>query len=228
MNILHNKRLAYLRRRRIFARFAHNYEQEIKEIANNTVKGRELIEVYNASAVVLYDVSRLPHRRGLPHALQLIFHAIPCSRQDYDGNWLSEGGLSIVYGIGPTGHVSVTLYPFHTEVHRPLEESIVLDIIDCNEAKLRKIVPRNIKDLISYGYVTALDTEPTLMQRFRIWWLRLSKATHKEQEYTPAQTAGLIDKLKMAGLSGVASGALRFATPFLLGLLTAWLGRKFS
>ncbi|WP_139307665.1 hypothetical protein [Methylobacterium sp. 275MFSha3.1] len=133
-------------------------------------------------------------------------------RYTKSGKHAFEEGLSLVYSIGPTGDIAVILYPFRSEVNSPFEDSILLGVIPPDQAKLQKRMSRDVKDFVAYGYVTALDAKPTLSELARISYLRFIKPTHREKKYTPSASSGLIDKIKSASMSGIASGLLRFIT----------------
>ncbi len=227
--MLLQRRKEYHQSRREFARFAHTHELELKTLVESSERGKDISKTYGLYSKVFYGDTNKPKRpSALPSSVQVWAGKIPSGRQDANGKAVTEGGLTLVYSLGPTGRVLVLLYPFASDVCSPIEQSIVLAHMPMNRAALSKRVHSDIANFIAYGYATALDADPSWLDTARIWWLRFTRPTHVEGKYTDSRTKNFLAKVFAAGGSGTVSGIMKLATPFLTAVAAAWLGIKFA
>jgi hypothetical protein len=112
------------------------------------------------------------------NALQLSFGSRRMLHKDAAGKAAQETGASLLYTLGPTGEVSVILYPATSSLSKPSEEQIYLRMGRYSGQHLARRLCRDLGDLVAYSYVTSLDAEATLGESARVWWLR---HTHPRQ-----------------------------------------------
>lgn len=211
-------------------RLARNVQSdEFIRLAPYAIKRRleETCGFEEFNEVVKYRIKTNPK---LPGWLQLRFGSRLLFRPDPRGNPSAEDGPSLVYSRGPTGEMTVIMFPIKSEVASVNEDSIILRIGYFDYWQLYNGVGRDIKDLIAYAYVTSIDLTPTLGQRIRIGWLRFANRQHVDgkHHYSPL-SAGLKNIGKLAFV-GSFQGIFRFAAPLALGWFigrygTDWLTR---
>jgi hypothetical protein len=146
----------------------------------------------------------LPER----NTYQISFGHRPMRRRDLGGKWAVEEGATLHYSLGDGGHVATTLYGAESELGRMDEKMIFLRIGYYSGYQLKTFLKRDIRDLTSYMYVSSVDTEPTLRQRARVWFLR---------HFHPVQVDGKFEHAK--GNKWVGSAADFTARTLLLVLL---------
>lgn len=127
-----------------------------------------------------------------PKTLQAWFGKHPTGRRTIEGGTDVEIGATLVYSLGPTGVSAVMLYPCKSDSCRVREERIILRLGRFTAYQLQKNVHRDLRDLVSYTYVSALDGAPSVLQWVRVSWLRLSRITFVD------------DKQRILGLSWLA------------------------
>lgn len=121
--------------------------------------------------------------------LQISFgKRIIAGRRTIGGQICAEHGPSLLYQIGPTGHVAVVLYPSKSELARPHEDHIYLEIGLLSYVELKSRIHVDLESLIDYGLVTSIDASPTLGQRVRIGYLRLCSHMQIEGSFTDPST----------------------------------------
>ncbi|QKN14309.1 hypothetical protein HR059_07460 [Sinorhizobium meliloti WSM1022] len=153
----------------------------------------------------------------LPGWLQVQFGRRLLGRPDTDGRHASERGPSLVYSRGPSGEMTVMMFPIKSEVASALEDSLSLRIGYYDYWDLYLGVRQDMRDLIAYAYVTSLDLKPSFGQRMRIRWLRFASHQHVDgkHQFSPLRS-GVWNLIKLA-FSGTFSGIFRFATPLAIG-----------
>jgi hypothetical protein len=116
-------------------------------------------------------------------ALQLSFGSRNMLRRDSAEKAATEKGAALLYTLGPTGEVTVILYPAASILAKPLEDHIYLRIGRYSGYRLSRLLRRDLKDLVAYSCVTSLDAEATLGEKLRIWWLRRTRPMQIKGEY---------------------------------------------
>lgn len=109
---------------------------------------------------------------GCDTTVQAGFGHRPMGRRTYDGKTASEAGASLVYSFGPSGWISVMLFPAKSNVGRVLEDHVYLRIERISAARLFERLPGDLRDLVRYERVTSMDVAPRIGERLRIGWLR--------------------------------------------------------
>lgn len=87
----------------------------------------------------------------------------------------SEKGATLLYALGPTGDFAVVLFPCSSELYKGPEDFIVLRTGRYGALRMLALLPGDLKDLVTYCYVTSLDGSPTFLERLRVIWLRWTR-----------------------------------------------------
>lgn len=149
---------------------------------------------------------------GCDTTVQASFGHRPMGRRTYDGKTASEEGASLVYSFGPTGWVSVMLYPAKSNLGRVLEDHVYLRIGRISAARLFERLPKDLRDLVRYERVTSMDVAPRFGERLRIGWLR-----YWSQMQVNGQTRGARSNEHLGKILEFSSG--KFAMSLLSALL---------
>jgi hypothetical protein len=174
-------------------------------------------------------------------ALQVRYGERLMGRETVDGKTAIETGPTLLYSLGPSGDVAVSLYPAKSAVARPFEDHIYLRIGRLKADQLHKRLKRDLADLVAYGHVTSLDGTPTSRERLRVWWLRrthpmqigakFAKASSVQQvggaiEFTSRTmaTALLGALLKPIGILVVVALLIRYGMPQLASIIAPACG----
>ena len=120
---------------------------------------------------------------------------------------VSEFGASLIIERDDNAHVAVLLYPAYSDNRRPRESCILLrSQMDPKELVCGSFLNTAWKDLMAYMEVTCLEGAPTWQQRWRIFWLRLTRSLVVETKTVPSSLyTGSKEILKYVltiGLSG--------------------------
>lgn len=85
-------------------------------------------------------------------------------------------GASLIYHQIDNGNILVNLHPAYTDSHKAQEQFIIIDYIT-NTKKLldEKYITRHYKYLVSYLVVTSIENKPNLIDKARIFYLRMTK-----------------------------------------------------
>lgn len=126
-------------------------------------------------------------------------------RKTLDGELASENGASLVYSQGPTGDIAAILYPAQSDLARVRENLIFLRLGQRSASRLFDGLARDLADFIAYELVTSLDGSPTVAQRLRVHWLRLSRRSQRDSGFDQPQTHRPVSDVASA-LSGKAAG----------------------
>ncbi len=95
-----------------------------------------------------------------PEALQAYFGRRIMFRKDLEGKTAAENGGTLLYTLGSTGMVAVILYPAKSSLGQPLEDHIYLRIGHYSGYQIQEKLPKDLRDLVAYSYVSSLDAEP--------------------------------------------------------------------
>lgn len=124
----------------------------------------------------------------------------------------AEDGPSLVYSLGPTGQFSTILYPVKSDLGRPYEDHLFLQIGASSATKLIEGMPNDLRLMVAYAHVTSIDMSATWSERARIWLLRLLCHRGQDGKFRKAPIWSA-----MLGFAGF--GARTFATASILSLL---------
>ena len=124
----------------------------------------------------------------------------------------AEAGPSLVYSLGPTGQFSTILYPVKSDLARPHEDHLFLQIGATSATKLIEGMPKDVRLMVAYAHVSSIDMTATRGERARIWLLR--QLCHRGQDGKFRKAPIWSALLGFAGF-----GARTFATASLLSLL---------
>jgi hypothetical protein len=170
-------------RQAIFA--ANKTRQSIAEIEFRYFRQRAIAEI----PTICQSISRFTDLQaefsfwtdtsnGEDH-LQLNFGKRKTGLNDFEEKPAIEKGPSLVYSLGRTGGtVSTVLYPASSPLGGVAEDHIFIRIGSYSGLQLLSRLRSDIKDLVSYAFVSSLETDPSLHDRIRLWWLR---QTHPQQ-----------------------------------------------
>lgn len=121
--------------------------------------------------------------------------------------FVTEYGASLIFERDDNGYVVVLLYPAHSDNRKPRESCLILHShLDPKELVCQSYAKSTWKDLMAYMEVTCLEGEPSVWQRWRVFWLRLTRSMVVDSKtVTSSLYKGLKEILKYAltiGLSG--------------------------
>lgn len=121
--------------------------------------------------------------------LQLSFMKRKMGRNDLTGTPAIEHGAKLLYSLGDGGHVACLISGAYSELGRMQEKHIYLRIGRYTAHQLLKRLEGDIQDLVSYAYVSSLDTEPMLREKLRVWFLQRFHPTQKwdDDKFAPAE-----------------------------------------
>ncbi len=169
-------------------------------------------------------------------AVQVGFGHRPMGNRSSKDPVSSETGATLVYSLGPTGHVATILYPAKSDVARVREELIFLRVKRIGALPLYECLAKDLGRLIAYERVTSLDTSPALADRLIVGWLRFWNRMQIGSEtkgpraferagqlasFSSARFTGALlgAVLKPVGVLVVAYLLIRFGMPALAGTL---------
>ncbi|WP_164632844.1 hypothetical protein [Rhodopseudomonas sp. WA056] len=105
--------------------------------------------------------------------------------RDFDGMAAVETGPSLVYTLSRTSGVfSATLFPATSKLGGVKEDHIFLRIGSYGGPQMSSWLRSDIGDLVSYAFVSSLETSPSVLDRFRFWWLRSTRPLSSEGKFT--------------------------------------------
>jgi len=123
--------------------------------------------------------------------LQVEFRKRKLAFKDLEGNAAIEKGPSLVYTIGRTGGVVTTiLFPASSPLGGVPEDHIFLRIGPYSAHQLRSRLRGDLTDLVSYAFVSGLETDPSIRDRLRFWWLRTTHPHSVEKKFVRPLTPG--------------------------------------
>jgi len=90
-------------------------------------------------------------------------------------------GTRLCYKQIDTGDILTILYPATTKTHKALEEYFIIDFIKKPKKLLtKKYLTKHFKFMVSYLAVTSVENRPKLIDRIRVFYLRMFKIYSKE------------------------------------------------
>jgi hypothetical protein len=177
---------------------------QIERICASTTRFKPLADVYG-----FYTDDQDADR------LQLWFGNRSMFRTNLDGSVAVEGGLTLLYTLGPTGAVAIVLYPASSSLAKTFEDHMYLGVGRYTGYQLYQRLPGDLRALVAYGHVTSLDGDPTWRERLQVWWMRLAQPMQVKGEFA-----------KPAGRQGLIAGVVFFARmaggAVLAALLRPW------
>lgn len=133
---------------------------------------------------------------------------------------LSERGASLRYERTDTGTVICTLFPAETKASRQREDSILLDwIANPRSLHSNRKVGAHWRSLISYMQCTSIDGEPTMLDNWRVGYLRFTRRLIVEGRAETTRIVAAIESVFRYALTIGLSG-------FLLTLINVFGGSK--
>jgi hypothetical protein len=200
--------------------------QEIQEIEFRYFRNRVSEEIPAiCQSIERFDALRreFPFRidksNGEDH-LQINFGKRKMGINDLDGKPAIEKGPSLVYTVGPTnGVVSTVLYPASSTLGGVEEDHIFLRIGSYSAHELLSRLRSDMKDLVSYAFISSIETDPSIRDRIRFWWLRSTHPHSKEKKFVRPLTPGRL--LTSASRFTMMSLVIALLRP--LGLVFAYL-----
>ncbi|MEN3239001.1 hypothetical protein PUR29_36810 [Methylobacterium ajmalii] len=219
-------RKEYRQARIEFARFVHSEQYTLLDDFNAVDRDKILSKWYSFFVYAGKDAGKLPYINEFSSTIQISSGLGSTGRYDSEGKWLREHGLSLVYSFGFTGEVAVILYPFASDGNnwKPEEDNLLLAVVPSNASKLRKRVKKDLRAMVAYGHVTAIDGQPTLLEKIHVWWIRFSCGRNVDQKWQNAKRVELIYKAFASAGSGSASGIFRLLAPTILAYLLLKFG----
>ena len=95
----------------------------------------------------------------------------------------TETGATLLFLRKDDGYVTVYLLPAHTEKVEGLGEIIIRNkSLHPARLKLKRVLRRMWRDFMAFTEVTHLDGHPTLYQKSRIYWLRFTRQTLRDDK----------------------------------------------
>ena len=164
-----------------FEVFQKKAEREIRAACVETPRFRALEQHFDFRVTIDH-----------PDTVQASFGHRSMFRKDLEGKVAFESGVCLLYSLGPTGEVIVTIYPSKSSLAKVAEDQLHIGLDHFSAYQLLKRVKSDIRALVAYGYVSSLDAEPTWGEWLRIAWLRWIK---------PSQVGGKFETGKMHAYS---------------------------
>ena len=125
-----------------------------------------------------------------------------------------ESGVKIIYYSQDNGYISCRLFPAKSEDMSQNEDSIFLYRRLSPEKLTEKLLEKHFRYFLSYMNVTSLDGSPTLVDKTKIFWIRLIKPTIINGKYhSPKIALFFFEIIKFSltvGLSGFILLLLRY------------------
>jgi hypothetical protein len=158
--------------------------------------------------------------------LQLNFGKRKMGVNDLDEKPAIEKGPSLVYTLGRTGGVvSTVLFPASSTLGSVQEDHIFLRIGSYSAQELLSRLRSDIKDLVSYTFVSSLETEPSIRDRIRFWWLRSTHPQSKEKKFIrPLSPTLLLTSASRFTMTSLVVALLRPLALVLAYVLLVYLG----
>jgi hypothetical protein len=197
-----------LERYNIFKEFFSNSKKMFKEIDTNYKQHTDLRQAYGfhiapGSSIGGQDIN----------VVEVFFGNRPyqTSKKIKDLKITTE--TEIAYGSKlhffqvDTGYVFITMYPAYTKTHKPQEEFILWGVVK-NPKKLMQInfITKLYKYLVSYLAVTSIDDKPKIVDRLKIFYLRMTRKYYTENVTKEARIkwfmGSAIKIILTVGLSG--------------------------
>lgn len=201
-----------------FAQWKDEAPDLLKRAVLSTHRGTQMVNVHS----LLADT---PHEQ----TVQVWFGKRPISHlQKINGTGVPiEEGATLLYSLGPTGDVAVTLYPARSDAHRMQEDHIRLELKRMSINRMRRVYKQHVRDLVAYQFYSSLQGKASWLESCRVQWLRnTSPVSVGGQTITRAAApiAWVVEKLTQAAIGA-------FAVPIAMVLLVivfTWLGWEFA
>ena len=149
-------------------------------------------------------------------------------RKTLNGTTACENGPSLVYSQGPTGDIVVVLYPPSSELAKVNEKLIFLRMQERSAIKLMDGLKRDLKDLVAYAHVGSIDGDPSWLQNTRIRWLRLTRPTQRDKDYSKVSThhpvTDLATALPKTVVTSTVSSLVKLVIPALVIAVLGYFG----
>ncbi len=152
------------------------------------------------------------------------FDEVTVTRGESDGvprlqsTMLSERGARLRYERVDDGSVLTVLHPAVTDNRRPNEDFIILRFRR-NPTALQSdyAIGRDWRALLSYMIETSLDAHPTIVDKTRLWWIRLTRKRSVDKKIERPRAVNEFEKIISYAFTVGLSG-------FLLAILVHFFG----
>lgn len=145
--------------------------------------------------------------------VEVFFGFRPFDSKQYFQNFEIETELEMEYGATlhyhqlDNGNVIVSLYPARTKSLKVIEESIILDYIKNPKYLLKdKHLLKHLKMLSAYMNKTALEGDPTVVDKIKVWYLKnFKEVIINKKIHNPKYKKVVFEMIKFVltiGLSG--------------------------
>lgn len=158
--------------------------------------------------------------------LQLNFGKRKIGVNDLDEKPAIEKGPSLVYSLSRTGGVvSTALFPASSTLGGVAEDHIFLRIGSYSAHQLLSRLRSDIKDLVSYTFISSLETESSVHDKIRFWWLRNTHPHSKDKKFVrPLSPGMLLTSASRFTMTSLVIALLRPLALVLAYLLLVYLG----
>lgn len=183
-----------------FDAFQENAEIAIRAACNKVPRFQAIEQHYSFYIKIFHQ-----------DTVQVWFGKRPMFCKDIDGRGAVECGACLLYSLGPTGDVIVTMYPCRSTLAKVAEDRIYIGLGRFSAYQILKRIDSDVRTLVAYCYVSSLDAEASWNERLWIAWLRRIKPSEVDGKF-------------VAGSSALVGSTLReFYRAALLGAFTAIL-----
>jgi hypothetical protein len=93
-----------------------------------------------------------------------------------------EQGATITFAQAADGSVVTVIYPFESEIHRPHERNIIVEIFKNPCAITDGAIYSSLKAFVAYSLVTSLHGAPSIRQKILVTWLRAKDKWRKKRK----------------------------------------------
>ena len=117
--------------------------------------------------------------------------------RDFEGKPAIEKGPRLVYSLSRTGGLMMTdLFSASSTLGRVSEDHVSIRIGSYSAYQLLKRLRTDIRLLVSYTFISSLETTPSIRDRIRVWWMRKtrphSKGVIRRDNAGPVLVAGIV------------------------------------
>lgn len=151
-----------------FQNFCLSIDCNLKNCLTDNDAFWDLALFYDAYAIVSDKTVSIYFGGGVAYSLM--------SNMDRNsGKIISLYGACLLYSIGENGQIVTILYPAKTSVWHMKEENIILRVGFYSCLELLSFLRKDLKDLVMYQHVSAVDTKESFFEKWRYRWLVATK-----------------------------------------------------
>jgi hypothetical protein len=164
-----------------------------------------------------------------PDTVQAWFGNRLMFRKDLGDKVAVERGACLLYSLGPTGEVVVTIYPCSSSLAKVAEDLLHIGLGRFSAYRLLKRIKCDMRTLVAYCYVSSLDAETTWSERLWIGWLRRIKPSQVDGKFVAGGSTLIGSSLRAVcrfALRGAFTAIMRPVGYVVVALvLIHWLGK---